>query len=243
MLSTQELLPLASVNRRLHFAVARLLHRRLLQVVSLPDYDLILECYHPSAKISTPYRSCRHLETVVRDGPVFSEESPTLPDLGRLYSTFRPVIADEDRPRRRHRPQQPLPGLLVMPDSPTDEDNERVTEGVYLDDGEIFTQLSAAVNLVKEGPMRGLFISHVNICDGVIRPFRQWLAKMSGQMVMSEEDGDLPDQDSILWVDRSRDVGLRFRVIPGPAERMPLLYGPEEYPPVSYTLVYEGRLA
>lgn len=237
-----DLVPLASVNRRFHSVVSRILHRRMLEAASLPDNDLILECYHPSAKISTPYLACRHLGVIDPAGSITAEQAHTLPELGRLYSSFHPVIAEENRRRRRPRPQQPLPGLLVMPESTSsDQDDDTATEDVYLDEGERFSQLCAVTNLVKQGPKRGLFISHVNIGDSVVRLFRHWLGNMAGEMVRGENNEHFSDDDKIIWVDTSKDVGLRFQVISGPAERMPLISGPGDEPPVSYKLVYEGE--
>jgi hypothetical protein len=108
---------------------------------------------------------------------------------------------------------------------------------VNLDDGEMFSQLCAVTNLVKEGPRSGLFISHVNIVDGVIRVFRKWLAKMA-----SRQDKSQSDSENILWIDTHNNVGIRFSVAPAASENMPLISGPDDDPPVHYKLVYEGMI-
>lgn len=223
--STADLLPLAPVCRRFHLVVARLLHRRLLDVASLPQNDLILECYHPSAKISTPYLACHYLGTKTRGGDVGAGgSSPVLSDLGRLYSSFRPALAEENRRRRTH----------LSEDSPVDD---TATEDVYLDEDKLFSQLCAVTNLVKTGPRPGLFLSHINISDGVLRVFRDWLADAAAGTRGSEQD---PWSDRILWVDAGQSVGIRFRVTPGPIEMMPVISGPDDCPPIAYRLQYEG---
>lgn len=231
--STVELLQLALVSRRFHSLVSRLLHRRLLDVASLPANDLILECYHPSAKISTPYLSCRHIGTKMKscdDSGVKLEElevEPKLESLSRMYSTFRPVVAEENRRRR----------LRIAESSQRNDDDDVATELVHLDDGELFVQLCAVTNVVKSGPKPGLFLSHVNISDGVIRVWRDWLAEMA------QTQGELAkptDGKRILWVNAGQTIGLRFKVSPGPIDRMPVISGPEDHPPVSYHLQYEG---
>lgn len=111
------------------------------------------------------------------------------------------------------------------------EDDDTASVIVHLDDGEMFSQLCAVTNLVKTGPRRGLFLSHVNINDGVVRVFRRWLAARA-----AGEEGT----DPILWTDRNQNVGLKFRVMENIDERRPAIWSEtDEDLPVSYTLVYE----
>lgn len=117
-----------------------------------------------------------------------------------------------------------------------DEDDRTATLTVDLDDGEMFSQLCAVTNMVKVGPRRGLFLSHVNVCDGVVRVFRRWLA--------AQASGD-ESEDPILWTDRHRTVGLKFRVQRNSdAQQRPALWSAaeDEDLPVSYKLVYEELL-
>ncbi|KAI9158267.1 hypothetical protein HJFPF1_06259 [Paramyrothecium foliicola] len=240
LLSIRELLTCSAVNTRFYSVISRLLHRRLVDIASLPDYELILECYHPSAKISTPSLSCRYLATKTWDGLKIDDESPKTGDLRNIYSSFQPIVKQENRPRRVRpwgtvSPSQPAPEAIAGPEF------EIATEDVYLDDGEPFSQLCATTSVVRQRPTHGLFLSHVNISDGVIRVFRKWL----GHMLDLANIGDNPernlcDDEDILWVDTAHTVGLRFRVMPGPAERMPLITGPHDEPPMSYTLIYEA---
>lgn len=126
----------------------------------------------------------------------------------------------------------------VLPVGDGDWDDS-ATEVVYLDEDELFSQLCTVTNLVKPGPKSGLFLSHVNVSDGVLRVWRHRLAEMAGQVSGSEPTST---EDQVLWVDAAQNIGLRFSVTPGPAERMPVLSGPDDLPPVSYRLKYEGML-
>lgn len=73
---------------------------------------------------------------------------------------------------------------------------------MFLDEGELFSQLCTVTNLVKMGPKPGLFLSHVNIGDGLIRVWRDWLA------AQARTSAPAP----ILWADARQTVGVRFRV-------------------------------
>ncbi|KAF4445102.1 hypothetical protein F53441_10944 [Fusarium austroafricanum] len=228
---TQDLLSFAPINRRIYFLVARLIQQRLFQAAPLPDNKLILECYHPSDQLYTPYLACRYQGIVVPDGPPVNGEAPGLSDLRLLYASYKPVFAPENRTikRARRRPTEAQPS--------DDVEDDTATQDINLDDGELFSQLCAVTNLVKEGPRGGLFISHVNIVDGVIRVFRKWLADMA-----SKQGALQYDSDSILWVDKHNNVGIRFSVASTASGTMPLISGPDEDPPVHYKLVYEGMV-
>ncbi|RTE82018.1 hypothetical protein BHE90_003485 [Fusarium euwallaceae] len=230
-LSSQELLPLALINRRFYSLVTRVLHHRLLQTAPLPENKLILECYHPSDQLYTPYLACQYKGTVTRDGPAIREEAPTLADLQRLYASFKPTFAEENRQPRRIRAR------FTETQASEDAEEDTATQHIHLDDGELFSQLCAVTNLVKEGPKRGLFISHVNIVDGVVRIFRNWLAEMASKQGLSSEGSE-----SIVWIGSHDNVGIRFRVVPAASETMPLISGPDDDPPVHYTMVYEELL-
>ncbi|KAF5673826.1 f-box protein domain-containing protein [Fusarium heterosporum] len=229
--STQELLSIAPTNRRIYSLATRLLHQRLVQAAPLPDNKLILECYHPSDQLYTPYLACNYQHTLARDGPPVNEDAPRLADLRRLYASFRPVFAPENRTVRRSRRHS----TEAQPSDDVEDDT--VTQDVNLDDGELFSQLCAVTNLVKEGPRSGLFISHVNIVDGVVRVFRKWLAEMA-----SRQDTSHSDSENIIWVGKYNNVGIRFSVAPAPSETMPLISGPGDDPPVHYKLVYQELL-
>ncbi|KAK5987953.1 hypothetical protein PT974_12089 [Cladobotryum mycophilum] len=267
-LSSNDLLPAVAVDRLWHSLAVRILHRRLLSAASLPDNELILECYHPSAKISTPYLSCRYLGMSVRDGPAgvsaaaMDGECPSFADLRRLYSSFRPVKTEDNRQRRPRfgwiMPSVGSSAQAAAAAARERDEDETATEDVHLDDGERFSQLCTVTNVVKPGIRPGLFSHHINISDGVIRVFRHWLASMasdnsaaaavsnSSSSSSSEATTSMfsSDDPRVLWVDDdAKSVGLRFRVMPGPSERMPLISDPDEDdPPVTYKLVYEEIL-
>lgn len=191
----------------------------------LPDHELILECYHPSAKLSTPYLHCDYLGTDGLAGYDEDEERQlTFGQLHNLYSRFRPVVQEENR---RARARYPSAGGMQL----NDDDTASIT--VHLDEGEMFSQLCAVTNMVKTGPRRGLFLSHVNINDGVVRVFRRWLiARAAGE----------GEDEPILWTDRYKTVGLKFRVQENVDQRPALWSEDDEDPPLSYTLVYEELL-
>ena len=149
------------------------------------------------------------------------ENAPQLSELKSLYSSFRPVMAEENR-RPRHR---------ISEEEEDDAQDIAVTEDLFLDEGELFSQLCCQTSLVKTGPRRGLYLSHVNISDGVLRIWREWLGR-------AVELGSQNDQ--IMWVDDDHELGIRFRVVPGAVERMPVITGPDDHPPVFYKLYYEG---
>lgn len=118
------------------------------------------------------------------------------------------------------------------------EGDDTATVTVDLDDGEMFSQLCTVTNMVKNSSRRGLFLSHVNINDGVVRVFRRWLRQC--------HKGELKEQDQILWTDRQKNVGLRFKVRenvgarPGPA--IWTQADEDEDLPVSYELEYQEVL-
>lgn len=117
--------------------------------------------------------------------------------------------------------------------------DEVATQEVYLDDDQLFSQLCTATSVVKEASRPGIYYSHVNMCDGFVRIWRQWLAEMAS-LNDAEEISTTVDFDRYIWVGPARNVGLRFRVVLGPTERMPLLSGPDNDSPVSYNLIYKG---
>lgn len=227
-----------------------------MDVASMPEHKLILECYHPSAKISTPYLACRYLGTKTAGLGAIDDASPRLEDLPKMYSSFRPVLTEENR-RRRFRPDW-LQQSLAMQGSQgagRDSEDEFAVQEVYLDEGELFSQLCTVTNVVKESARPGFYLSHVNTCDGVIRIWRGWLAELAASSTFRPMDDDSQrfaasssgasriDSDKFLWVDPAKSVGLRFSNKVMPSERMPLIAGPGDDEAVSYSLVYEGTVA
>lgn len=102
--TTRELLHLATVSQRFHALVLRLLHYRLLLSASLTEYKLILECFHPTSKLTEPHVFCKYVGTpglsdkYEGEGSLY-ENIDTAKQLGRLgsvYSIFRPVESEEE---------------------------------------------------------------------------------------------------------------------------------------------------
>lgn len=232
LLPARSLLPVVAVNRRFYSVIVRILRRRLLRAASLPGHRVILECYHPSAKLSTPYLFCDYLST---DGLGDTEDNddagaahglprPTLGDLHRSYSHFRPVVQDENRRARRRYPRW----------MDNDLPQEQPSHDVSLDENELFSQLCTVTNLVKVGPKPDLFLSHVNISEGVIRVWRDWLDAQAAAP---------PTQAApILWADREQHVGVRFRVTEkesGGWEQVAVLISTDDDMPVAYRLEFD----
>lgn len=246
-LPTRQILPLARISHRFHDITLRIVHTRLTDTAWLPDHELILECYHPSAKLTTPYLHCDYLGTdglaSYRDEveSTATNAQPDFPQLRNLYSRFRPVVQEENRRGRARYPMAASGGSSNQVVEGDDDDDRTATLTVDLEEGEMFSQLCAVTNMVKVGPRRGLFLSHVNVCDGVVRVFRRWLA--------AQASGS-GDEDPVLWTDWHQTVGLKFRVQQNTADarrqqqQRPALWSAaeEEDLPVSYTLVYDELL-
>lgn len=225
-LTTLQLLPLARINHRFHDLTLRIIHTRLTNAAFMPEHELILECYHPSAKISTPYLNCDYLGTDGLHGYEEDEDKQlSFAQLGQLYSRFRPVVQEDNR-RTNRRKQSVSVG--------TTEGDDTARVNISLDDGEMFSQLCCVTNMVKGSARRGLFLSHVNINDGVTRVFRRWLRERA--------TGTGDKREDILWTDRKRNVGLRFKVredFGAPNGPAILTQKDDEDRPVSYELEYQ----
>ncbi|KAI1101826.1 hypothetical protein F4804DRAFT_343688 [Jackrogersella minutella] len=219
---TRSLLPLAAVCRRFYGLVGRVHYSRLIAASTLQDHEMVLECYHPSEKLSAPEMLCEYLGT---DGLTEAGYEANLGELNKLYTRFRPFLQNENyRAERKTIPRVP-------------------SHQIYLESSEYLSQLCAVTNLVKVGPRNGLFTSLANVTDSVIRVWRDWLkheaAKTAGLKQRANSD---VDDSSILWTDSSKTVGLRFRVVEDESVPAPVLFGREEEPAVSYSLKYQELL-
>lgn len=148
-----------------------------------------------------------------------------------LYSRFRPLQSEE---RIRRLAGSARPTLL-----PESEDG-LVSQIVELESHELFSQLCTITNIVKVGPKRGLFLSCVNIGEGVIRVFRDWL---SDRVEANERHIDSPKEceKQLLWTDTEKHVGLKFKVSKWEEAPAPILLHRDEEAPVFYKLQYEGK--
>ncbi|KAJ5123966.1 uncharacterized protein N7515_007791 [Penicillium bovifimosum] len=236
--STKSLLPLTTVNRRFHALVLRVLHYRLLLSTPLKEYKLLLECFHPSSKLTEPHVFCKYLGTdglsERHDGPGSSYENvDTAHQLGRvtgLYSRFRPEVSSEEAEQERTGSSFGLsPGRMLllsgvmeyiradMNGGRDDGDEKAVIREVTLDSHEDFSQLCVVANLVQVRPGTSLLLSASTVEDGVVRLWRDWLyrhcrrSKKSADGAM-EEGSEGFSSDDILWVDMAKTVGLKLRV-------------------------------
>lgn len=269
-LPTPELLPLTLVSHRIHSIILRILHNRLVAAAELDSHSLLLECYHPSAKLTEPPYFCAYQGT---DG-LSLYENPSEPDrvttarlgeMRQMYSRFRPYRRElEEGGRRVTRRPGDIPGSRTYPGTAQDKyRGELVKQTVSLEEHELFTQLVAQTNLVKIGPYNGLFSAFVDVEEGVLRVWRKWLGENASKgnnisaevqkeevrklgrgttavREVIEEKLDLDDH-RILWVSTSKNTGIRFNVKERKLRRdSPILIRNDEDTPVSYDIEYDG---
>jgi hypothetical protein len=227
--------------------VLRLHYSRLVEASTLPDHEIALA----SAKIEPPYLFCNYIGT---DGLAHAGLEPNLKEMYELYSRFRPLFGEGNKPLRDRYPIRSVIGGAGR--SPL----ELASHEVHLDVGELFSQLCTIMNVVKLGPKQGLFLSCVNVFDGVIRLWRKWLATATEREEAEGKENPRASlgvgNSDILWLDPAKNVGLRLRVTTKPDMRGPILVErgdepvdqlndqpsdqPDDQSPVSYTLEYEG---
>lgn len=238
---TPSLLPLTTLSHRIYSIILRILHNRLVIASSLESHSLLLECFHPSAKLTEPPYFCTYHGT---DGldlyNNFTEDDKDLAkrigQLRRTYSRFRPHRRELEPDGRRVRgPPGDVPGSRTFAGNARDGyEVDTVKQVLSLEAHELFTQLVAQTNLVKIGPRNGLFTCFVPVEEGVIRVWREWLRDVAMKYKdgtpshVLEENGskgkdevgavDVPsehssiDDERILWVSPSKDTGIRFNV-------------------------------
>ncbi|CBF70019.1 F-box protein [Aspergillus nidulans FGSC A4] len=205
--STRELLHLATVSQRFYALVLRLLHYRLLLSAQLTDYKLILECFHPTSKLTEPHVFCKYLGTPCLsdkyegEGSLYEniDTAQQLGRLGTLYSIFKPVETEEET-------EEGSAAVALDPDSLA------VRRPISIESFEDFSQLCVVVNVVKVLPGTDVLLSAVNVEDGVIRLFRDWLKGQSNRLPDLQPHTSSESQGEVLWVDQNRNVGLKFRV-------------------------------
>jgi hypothetical protein len=263
---TRTLLPLAVVSYRFHDLILRIVHHRLLTAASLQDYKLILECFHPSAKLTTPGIICDYIGTDGLSHGFDSEldlyrgvdRAGRLGKLSGIYSHFRPVGPDEDRrPRRQRHPAGDVPGnpnvSSTFPGTSTRNETDVPSQIVSLESHELFSQLCTIANLVKAIPNVGFLLSCITIGEGVIRIWRDWLAERAvlpqskgkasfGTSSIDSASGEtsFQDKEHILWLDNGCNIGIRLRVIEREDLGTPILMRLDEDAHVTYSIEYEG---
>ncbi|KAG7287577.1 hypothetical protein NEMBOFW57_007089 [Staphylotrichum longicolle] len=227
-LPTPSLLPLVTVSHRFYAATLQVLKLRLHHALAEPDHRLMLDFAGVEAEAEGSLPG--------------AHEAAHSGGLRAIYSHFRPVEHDDNAPQRARvsRRRQSSIGTSGTSGGGQRSVVERPSIDVYLDDDESFSQLCATTNLVRLGPKPGLFRSHVNVSDGVVRVWREWLAARA-----SEKAGEAATatDEVVLWVDAARDVGVRFRVTEKDIRAQhPVLVGNDEQLPVAYRLEFEELL-
>lgn len=247
----------------------RILQNRLIAASELHAHTLLLECYHPSAKLTEPPYFCAHRGT---DGlSQYDGTKSSMTDVGQLgrmhnlYSRFQPHRRDLEDGGRRVLPRPgDIPGSRTFPGTIQDTgDGETVKQILSLDANELFTQVVAQANLVKIGPRNGLFTCFVGVEDGVMRIWREWLRNTAAKSpapsstttqpsvdmvrgcksVVHKEGVDQIDLNDtrILWVNKAKNTGLKFNVKERKLQRdAPILMSNDEDMPVTYEIEYLG---
>lgn len=124
-----------------------------------------------------------------------------------------------------------------------EEGAELVSQDIYLESHELFSQLMSVVNVVKTGPKKDLFLSCVTVGEGLVRVWRDWLAARAEDFREGRDGEGREDGKGLLWSSVDRHVGLRLRVLEREdmvRDRGPVLVSRDEDPNVGYTLQYEG---
>ncbi|KAH7063956.1 hypothetical protein BKA63DRAFT_174554 [Paraphoma chrysanthemicola] len=259
------------ISRRLSTVILRILHNRLIAAAELNSHSLLLECYHPSAKLFEPPFHCAYIGT---DGlaaldvrnEAASNIGGCLEDMRAMYSRFRPYQREyEDRGRRVTRRPGDVPGSRTFPGTAQDKyHGETIKQTLSLESHELFTQLVAQTNLVKIGPRHGLFTCFQDVEEGVLRVWKDWLGGMAADDQGANVDTRIEDcnemtkgkqkaknflgsssftDERILWVSPSKRTGIRFNVRERKFRRdAPILVRVDEDLPVSYEIEYEELL-
>ncbi|KAF2155025.1 hypothetical protein K461DRAFT_291923 [Myriangium duriaei CBS 260.36] len=246
-LETFTLFNLSPLSRKLHRHVLVALHSRLSAAAALENHTLVLECYHPAARLSTTNLYCTNLGTPGLDSALDvtpDGEVGRLQALGDLYTRFLPQHQEPQRasPPRRH-PAGDVPGSRTHSATVREYDDGVLTDdgcawrSVSLDAGEMFGQLCCATNLVKLAPRRNVMVSIVEVGDGLIRVFRDWLAERAGADMHGGDMHGRKHDAGVLWVNNgNKDVGIKFRVRERRRRDNPILYANDEEVAVSYFL-------
>ncbi|KAJ4360176.1 uncharacterized protein N0V89_000736 [Didymosphaeria variabile] len=241
-MTTPQLLPLALLSHRIYTIVLRILHNRLVIASELESHSVLLECFHPSAKLTEPPYFCSYHGTygLKRYNELPENDKHLASRLGEMrnfYSRFRPHRRELETGGRRVRPPGDVPGSRTFAGTATDGfEGDTVKQILSLDGHELFTQLVAQTNLVKIGPRNGLFTCFVGIEDGVVRVWREWLrdtaakrhnvnikeeivdevCQEKGKAIAkktSEAEGDEQiDNPKVLWVSSNKNTGIRLNV-------------------------------
>ncbi|TID23761.1 gb [Venturia nashicola] len=230
---TSTLLSISPVSHRFHDLVLRLLQLRLLQAAELSDHTLLLECHHPSQKFTAAPLNCPYLGTPMLDRKEKEIDSSigNLSVLRSIYSSYQPRRRKAESPARK-RPGD-IPGSrthqesspLAESSSPTPASRlsngpilepDPVKQIISLEDHELFSQLCATVNLVRNGGQ--------------------------GKGVSNDIHESIAEDESILWFDLYKHVGLRVIVRESKWAGDPLMLLNNEDEVVNYEVEYKEMI-
>lgn len=218
--------------------------------MSLEDYKLLLECYHPTNQYTEPYLFCELLHTLQCSNDITSprpegeagKNDDRLGTVTSFYSSFKPVRANGDAKQTRIHPARNIPDDQGIHDpsvaplvAPSEVEDDLITRTVNLDSYELFSQLCINVALVQLGPRQGVFLSCIDILKKrTARIWRRWLLENSCDSANGEPE-------RIIWADQHQNVGLKVRVREMKKKhRAPILQLIDENEAVSYKLELEG---
>lgn len=228
----------------------RLLHNKLTLAASLADHVLYLEAYPPSAKLTATGLYCEPLGTPDLHSTLESpDDAGKIGRFGNLYSRFRPQRTEPKKKTIVPRPGD-IPGSRTHPatnaSSQTESEPELIGETVSLDAHELFTQLCTVVHMVKMA-RKGIFDQLVEVSDGMIRVWRDWLKNQADKGSQDKYDEiDNPAKDErILWVNKGDHiVGVRCAIREKKWRRdNPILVASDEEVAVSYHVEFQGKLS
>lgn len=259
------------ISHRISAIILRILHNRLVAAAELHSHTLLLECYHPSVKLFEPPYFCAYhgtdglslYEAATEDGP---NVAARLAVMHNMYSRFRPYQRELEAGGRKVVPRPgDIHGSRTFPGTVQDQyQGDTVKQTLSLESHELFTQLVAQTNLVKIGPRHGLFTCFVEVEEGVLRVWKDWLGETAAKGRIARVDEvqqdvervgkgkeaaqtaevvkvDL-DDTRILWVSPSRNTGIRFNVKEKKWRRdAPILIRADEGMPVSFEVEYDGE--
>lgn len=248
--TTKHVLTFAPVSRRFHAICVRILQNRLAAAATLLDHVLMLELYPPSARLTAGKLFCTSLGTSGLDDTSI-ETLPEAEKIGHLgkavFSRFKPQRHEPVRKLLPRHPAGDIPGSRTHPSSAAsstqthNHENDLVSQEVSLDAHELFTQLIATVMLVKPGPRPDTILTAVEVCEGTVRVWRDWLAEQAKKVPPPASSGHPKHDSAILWCNTANEtVGVRFRVKERKWKRdNPILISADEEVAVSYTVDLE----
>jgi len=242
---------MALISHRFHDLIIRIIEDRLLKAASLGAHTLILGVSHPTTNAS--YLFCQYLghggPTRIEDTLMNCDSTGRLRRLSTIYSHFRPLLPENDSTIPR---LQPSTGLLIgQLGDITQIETGYTCQDIHLESHELFSQLCTSTKLVKVSKNLGLLQTLVDVSDGVIRIWRNWL---DGRCAApSRQSADIPsgsshtledneDEYIILWADNKEHVGLRMGVEEKESLDQESIANPNEDRSVSYTLQFEGMV-